>query len=82
MRPVVDFPQGLDHCFGLNLRGVEPCMAEKLLDQADVRAVLQYKRGAAWRNRLVLDFCTSIKLQLVKSKMFCRNGFSQRAGAI
>jgi hypothetical protein len=47
MRPGVDFAQGSDRDFGVNLRGVEPCVSEQLLDQADVRAVLQHVRGAA-----------------------------------
>jgi len=30
----MDLPEGLDGHFGVNLRGVEPGVAEELLDQA------------------------------------------------
>ena len=46
MRPGVDFAQGLDRHFRINLRGVEPRVSEYLLDQADVCAVLKHVRDA------------------------------------
>jgi hypothetical protein len=42
----MDFPQLEDADFGVNLRGVEPGMSEHLLDEPDVRPVLQHVRGA------------------------------------
>lgn len=47
MRPGVDFAQGPDRDFGVNLRGVQSGVPEQLLDQADVRAVLKHVGGAA-----------------------------------
>ena len=47
VRPGVDFAKRSDRHFRVNLRGVEPRVSKQLLDQADVRAVLQHVRGAA-----------------------------------
>ena len=46
MRPGVDFAELDDGDVGVDLRGVEPGVSEKLLDVADVRAVLQHVGGA------------------------------------
>ena len=47
MCPRVGFLEGFDRHLGVNLGRVEPGVAEQLLDQADVRPVLQHVRGAA-----------------------------------
>jgi hypothetical protein len=47
VRPGVDFAQGPDRHFRINLRGVQSGVPEQLLDQADVRAVLKHVGGAA-----------------------------------
>ena len=43
---VVDLAQVGDGHLGVDAGGVEPRVAEHLLDQADVRAVLEHVRGA------------------------------------
>ena len=49
MRPLVDFPEGLDGHFGVNLGGVEPGVAESRPlsgDEADVGPVFVHERDA------------------------------------
>ena len=46
VRPGMDFAELDDGDVGVDLRGVEPGVSEKLLDVADVRAVLQHVGGA------------------------------------
>ena len=47
MRPGVDFLQVADAHLGVNLRALQLAVAEKLLDDADVRPVLEHVGGAA-----------------------------------
>ncbi len=51
MRPGVGFLEGVDGHFGVNLRGVEPGVAEELLDQADVGPFSSMWVAQLWRKR-------------------------------
>ena len=41
----VDLPQVMDAHFGVDLCGVQPSVAEQVLDRADVRPILHHVRG-------------------------------------
>ena len=45
--PGVDFAQGPDRDFSVNLRGVQSGVSEQLLGQADIRRILQLRGGVA-----------------------------------
>lgn len=53
MRERMDLFELADADLRVNLRGVELCMTEKLLDKADTCAVFQHERGAAVPEQVV-----------------------------